>query len=60
VGQQGQRQAPGLHQAVHQAPSEDNIRALTDMGFTRESVLQALQTAQNDVQLATNILLDAN
>jgi uncharacterized UBP type Zn finger protein len=38
--------------------SEDSISALTSMGFPREAVVQALRAANNDIQVATNILLD--
>ena len=38
-------------------PSEENINLLMEMGFTRERVVQALRETNNDVQLATVILL---
>jgi len=43
---------------VHAPPSEDSIQALTSMGFSRDASVQALQRTNNDLQLATNILLD--
>eukprot|EP01102_Stenamoeba_stenopodia_P018677 TRINITY_DN6898_c0_g1_i1.p1 TRINITY_DN6898_c0_g1~~TRINITY_DN6898_c0_g1_i1.p1 ORF type:complete len:298 (-),score=37.49 TRINITY_DN6898_c0_g1_i1:58-951(-) len=39
--------------------TEDNIGALTSMGFSREIATQALQQSNNNLQLATNILLDS-
>ena len=39
------------------APSEQNIRLLMDMGFTRERVEAALRQTNNDMQMATTILL---
>ena len=50
---QQQQQAP-------QAPNEQTIQTLTSMGFSRESVIQALRRANNDVTVATNILLDSS
>jgi membrane associated rhomboid family serine protease len=38
-------------------PAEDQVQRLVEMGFTRESVLQALRVTNNDSNLATNILL---
>merc|ERR1739848_90857 len=38
-------------------PSEENINLLMEMGFSRERVVQALIETNNDVQLATVILL---
>jgi len=44
----------------HSLPvSEDSILLLTSMGFSRETVIQALRRTNNDVHLATNILLDS-
>lgn len=40
--------------------SEDNVGALTSMGFPREIALQALQQSNNDLQHATNLLLDSS
>lgn len=40
-------------------PPEDSISTLVSMGFDRNSVRQALVQARNDVNLATNILLEA-
>jgi len=42
-----------------QPPSEDSISALTSMGFSRDAVVMALQRTNNDLQLATNVLLDS-
>lgn len=38
-------------------PSEENVNLLMEMGFSRERVVQALRETNNDVQLATVILL---
>lgn len=38
-------------------PSEENINILMEMGFTRERVTQALRETNNDLELATVILL---
>jgi membrane associated rhomboid family serine protease len=40
-------------------PPEDSIATLVSMGFDRNSARQALIHAQNDVNAATNILLEA-
>lgn len=40
-------------------PSEDSITTLVSMGFERNSARQALVQARNDVNVATNILLEA-
>ncbi|KAK7344922.1 hypothetical protein VNO77_15164 [Canavalia gladiata] len=42
-----------------QEPSEDSITTLVSMGFDRNSARQALVHARNDVNVATNILLEA-
>ncbi|WJX78191.1 Rhomboid-like protein 20, variant 2 [Trifolium repens] len=49
--------APPMHSAVE--PSEDSIATLVSMGFDRNSARQALVQARNDVNVATNILLEA-
>ncbi|XP_033096100.1 ubiquitin-associated domain-containing protein 2-like [Anneissia japonica] len=38
-------------------PPEDKIVQLTDMGFSRSEVLDALSVTDNDVSMATNLLL---
>lgn len=40
-------------------PSEDSIAMLVSMGFDQDSARQALVQARNDVNVATNILLEA-
>lgn len=40
-------------------PAEDSIATLVSMGFDRNSARQALVQARNDVNAATNILLEA-
>lgn len=40
-------------------PPEDSIATLVSMGFDRNAARQALVHARNDVNMATNILLEA-
>ncbi|KMT15195.1 hypothetical protein BVRB_3g063060 [Beta vulgaris subsp. vulgaris] len=40
-------------------PTEDSIQMLVSMGFDQDSARQALVQARNDVNVATNILLEA-
>lgn len=40
-------------------PTEDSIATLVSMGFDRNSARQALVQARNDVNAATDILLEA-
>ncbi|CAN7997084.1 unnamed protein product [Ixodes hexagonus] len=40
------------------AQSEEQVQTLMDMGFNRESVLRALRDSNNDVHLATTLLLN--
>nr|KYP70435.1 Ubiquitin-associated domain-containing protein 2 [Cajanus cajan] len=47
------------HQMEAIEPSEDSITTLVSMGFDRNSARQALVQARNDVNVATNILLEA-
>ncbi|RLM93495.1 rhomboid-like protein 20 isoform X2 [Panicum miliaceum] len=50
------------HQDVHAAtqdPTESSIAALVSMGFDRSSAVQALVMTNYDVNLASNILLEA-
>ncbi|CAJ2671682.1 rhomboid-like protein 20 [Trifolium pratense] len=57
-GRQMERNYPApMHSAVQ--PSEDSIATLVSMGFDRNSAQQALVQARNDVNVATNILLEA-
>jgi len=42
---------------IIQEPSEENITFLTEMGFSREQVLRALNSTANNVEAATNLLL---
>ncbi|XP_054790103.1 rhomboid-like protein 20 [Prosopis cineraria] len=55
---QMERNYPAPAQSVPE-PSEDSISTLTSMGFDRDSARQALVQARNDVNVATNILLEA-
>ncbi|KAH9606332.1 hypothetical protein KSS87_005329 [Heliosperma pusillum] len=41
-------------------PSEDSITMLVSMGFDRDNARQALAQARNDINVATNILLEAH
>lgn len=45
------------HQEASPPPTESNVRLLTDMGFSRERVVDALRRANDDVQTATNFLV---
>eukprot|EP00095_Tigriopus_kingsejongensis_P001159 maker-scaffold628_size122696-snap-gene-0.37 protein:Tk01159 transcript:maker-scaffold628_size122696-snap-gene-0.37-mRNA-1 annotation:"ubiquitin-associated domain-containing" len=47
---------PNWHQNAV-PPSEDNIRMLMDMGFTRDRVENALRQTSNDIQSATALLV---
>ncbi|WVZ06343.1 hypothetical protein V8G54_019689 [Vigna mungo] len=51
------RNYPPMQSAVE--PSEDSINTLVSMGFDRNNARQALVQARNDVNVATNILLEA-
>ncbi len=44
-------------QAARTPPTEDNINQLVEMGFNRNSVMNALTSTNNDMSLATNVLL---
>ncbi|XP_003744167.1 ubiquitin-associated domain-containing protein 2 [Galendromus occidentalis] len=39
-------------------PPEELVTQLTEMGFNRENAIQALQSTNNNLQMATNILLN--
>ncbi|XP_047151906.1 rhomboid-like protein 20 isoform X1 [Vigna umbellata] len=54
---QMERNYPPMQSAVE--PSEDSINTLVSMGFDRNNARQALVQARNDVNVATNILLEA-
>lgn len=47
-----------MHTAA-QDPTEASIAALVSMGFDRSSAIQALALTDYDVNLASNILLEA-
>lgn len=53
-----QRNYPSSMPAATEPP-EDSISTLVSMGFDRSSARQALVQARNDVNVATNILLEA-
>jgi len=44
--------------ALRSPPSEESIELLTSMGFQRQEVLDALARCNNNVEMATHILLD--
>jgi len=44
-----------VHRPVQ--PSEENIELFRGMGFSRQEAIYALQVSNNNVQLATNLLL---
>ena len=46
-----------MNRPQEEAPSEENVNFLTGMGFSRERVVRALQTTGNNVEAATNLLL---
>ena len=46
-----------MNRPQEEAPSEENVIFLTGMGFSRERVVRALQTTGNNVEAATNLLL---
>jgi len=50
--------APANVQPVAQPPDEAVVTQLMDMGFPREEVVRALLRANNNVLVATNVLLD--
>lgn len=41
-------------------PTAENIETLTNMGFTRDRVVEALRVCRNDINQATNHLLMAS
>lgn len=45
--------------APSREPPEDAIATLVSMGFDRSSARQALVQSRNDINIATNILLEA-
>jgi len=57
----GQQNNGNVWQQINNAnvgpPGEEQISRLVEMGFSRAAVLQAMSTTNNDVTLATNILL---
>ncbi|KAL9273141.1 Rhomboid-like protein [Drosera capensis] len=57
VGRQAERNYPAPSASVE--PQEDSISTLVSMGFDRNDARQALVQAKNDVNIATNILLEA-
>ncbi|KAK9671193.1 hypothetical protein RND81_12G012500 [Saponaria officinalis] len=58
AGRQVERNYPSLIAGMVE-PSEDSVAMLVSMGFDRDNARQALVQARNDVNVATNILLEA-
>ncbi|XP_041028103.1 rhomboid-like protein 20 [Juglans microcarpa x Juglans regia] len=58
AGRQVERNYPSSMPSATEPP-EDSISTLVSMGFDRSSARQALVQARNDVNVATNILLEA-
>lgn len=56
---QFQASYPAAPPASTAEPAEDSIATLVSMGFDRSSARQALIHARNDLNAATNILLEA-
>jgi len=52
------RNPPNQTPEIVEPPSEENIELLIGMGFTRENVVRALTQTRNNVQRATNLLID--
>lgn len=48
---------PAGAQPAAQEPTEENITFLTSMGFPRDRVVRALQSTGNNLEVATNLLL---
>ena len=40
-----------------QEPNQEHVQTLVDMGFGRDNAMQALRATNNDLSLATNVLL---
>ncbi|RVX04979.1 Rhomboid-like protein 20 [Vitis vinifera] len=59
AGRQVEGNYPSSMGAATIEPPEDAIATLVSMGFDRNSARQALVHARNDVNAATNILLEA-
>ncbi|XP_024032123.1 rhomboid-like protein 20 [Morus notabilis] len=59
AGRPVERNYPSSMPSSAMEPSEDSIATLVSMGFDRNNARQALVQARNDVNVATNILLEA-
>jgi len=55
--QQGMDAYGGFGRPLPDPPSEEAIASLTGLGFERSAVLQALQTTDNNLEAAANLLL---
>ena len=49
---------PLLQSEIALPPSEENIQALTAMGFSRDAAVRALQRTHNQLHRASNLLID--
>ncbi|OVA02001.1 Ubiquitin-associated domain/translation elongation factor EF-Ts [Macleaya cordata] len=58
-GREVQGNRPSAPPAFTMEPPEDSIATLVSMGFDRNTARQALIQARNDINTATNILLEA-
>eukprot|EP00698_Gefionella_okellyi_P005858 TRINITY_DN15296_c0_g1_i1.p1 TRINITY_DN15296_c0_g1~~TRINITY_DN15296_c0_g1_i1.p1 ORF type:complete len:323 (+),score=50.24 TRINITY_DN15296_c0_g1_i1:70-1038(+) len=56
--QMPQQMRPAAAPPAVAAPRDEDIAALTAMGFEHSQVISALRRSNNDVNLATNLLLD--
>mmetsp|Transcript_11630 Transcript_11630/g.42533 ORF Transcript_11630/g.42533 Transcript_11630/m.42533 type:complete len:219 (+) Transcript_11630:1895-2551(+) len=56
----GRAGPPSGPQAAVIPPSEEAVEALVQMGFPRDAALRALASGNNDLNVATNILLNAS
>ncbi|XP_020108806.1 rhomboid-like protein 20 [Ananas comosus] len=59
TGRQTQRNYPPVARAPPPEPPESSIAMLVSMGFDSNAARQALMQARNDINVATNILLEA-
>lgn len=58
-GRHGERNYPSAARSSVPEPPEDSVATLVSMGFDSNSARQALVRARNDINVATNILLES-
>jgi len=51
---------PQVFGTTPQPPTDESIELLSNMGFSRQDVVEALTRSNNNVEIATHILLDQN